>query len=467
MKPVSDSPPDRNRSVKRPLTGWGRFPRSSAQVFRPERLGSLRRVLTDRNEPTVLARGMGRSYGDAALNAGGAVVLSERLDRLLSFDESTGVLVCEAGTTFHQILKTFVPRGWFPPVTPGTRYATIGGAIASDVHGKNHHRAGALSSHLPWLELWLPDGREMRCSMSENRDLYFATLGGLGLTGFVLRAALRLDRIETSFMKVRFERTECLAETMSKLEEHDQTFDYTVAWLDALSSGKRSGRGVLMSGHHAVPDDLGSNERQQPFAMGRNAPRLRLPIDTPGFILNRYSVGLFNEFYFRTFPRRPQNRIVHFDRYFYPLDSIGEWYRLYGKQGLLQYQCLLPFEESGEKVGQILSLLHSSRTGSFLAVLKRMGDEAGPLSFPKPGFTLALDLPRSSRVLKALNDIDSIVLDGGGRVYLAKDARLSPESFRRMYPRFREWFNVKKETDPEWVFSSDLARRLDLPGGPR
>jgi decaprenylphospho-beta-D-ribofuranose 2-oxidase len=450
--------------VEKEVSSWGRYPKSTSCVFRPERWADVETVLRQGRFPTCLARGLGRSYGDAALNLQGGLLLMERLNRFLSFDPAGGRLRCESGVTIKDILEVFVPRGWFLPVTPGTQYVTMGGALACDVHGKNHHKHGSISEHVEEFLLLRADGKRVRCSKTENPELFWATAGGLGLTGIIVELTLRLRPITSAFMKVDYDRTKDLDETMGWLEEQDSDYDYSVAWIDCLASGSKTGRGVLIRGNHAVLDDLDEGRRARPLAFTR-ARRWSVPFDMPGSLLGRYSMRAFNSLYYHRSPRRRSSVLVDLESFFYPLDSLLEWNRLYGKRGFVQFQCVLPFETSRAGLGLLLERLSRTGNASFLAVLKRLGAEQGLLSFPSPGYTLAMDIPLSGdHLFDFLNELDQLVLSHGGKIYLAKDARMSQGMVEAMYPGLKEWRRIKKELDPGGLFSSDLCRRLQLAG---
>jgi decaprenylphospho-beta-D-ribofuranose 2-oxidase len=405
---------------------------------------------------------LGRSYGDAALNHQGGLFLMERLDRFLSFDPESGRLRCESGVTIKEILEVFVPRGWFLPVTPGTQYVTMGGALACDVHGKNHHKHGCLSGHVEEFLLLRADGRRIRCSKRENPEIFWATAGGLGLTGVIMELTINLRPIASAFMKVDYHRTRDLDETMGRLEEQDSGYDYSVAWIDCLASGRNLGRAVLIRGNHAAAEDLDGKRAAAPLK-SKPARRWSVPFYLPGGILNRYSVRAFNSLYYRRSPRRRTGVLVDLESFFYPLDSVLEWNRFYGKRGFVQFQCALPFETSRAGLALLLQRLSQTGNASFLAVLKRFGGGQGLLSFPFPGYTFAMDIPISGKGLFGfLEELDQLVLAHGGRIYLAKDARMSPGMVEPMYPGLKEWRRIKKELDPGGLFSSDLCRRLQL-----
>lgn len=438
------------------LSGWGRHPAAEARVLRPERYRDL-----ERPEAACLPRGLGRSYGDAAFDADGTVLSTARLDRLLAFDPATGLLEAEGGVRFDDLLRTFLPRGWFPPVTPGTKFVTLGGALAADVHGKNHHVDGSLGRHAAWLELFPPAGGRLRCSSREEAEAFHATLGGMGLTGVIGAAAIRLRPVESPAMVVRHAGAADLEALFRLLSDPAPEEPYTVAWIDCLSKGAKLGRGVFMAGRHAGRGELG--------APGVGAaevpePRFTLPFDLPGFVLNRASVGLFNALYHWARSRKARPFLSGFDPFFYPLDAVRDWNRLYGRSGFVQYQCVLPSAASFEGMKALLEIVSTAGQASFLAVLKRFGPgDPGPLSFPMEGYTLALDLPwRGEPTAALLARLDARVASDGGRVYLAKDAHLGPDAFRAMYPRFGEWLAVKRRLDPESRIQSSLSRRLRM-----
>ena len=442
------------------LCGWGRRLRSRSRVARPENVSAVRLD----GEPSVLARGLGRSYGDAAQLAGGLVVLTERLNRFLSFDSSTGLLRAEAGTRMAEVLETFVPRGWFPSVTPGTKFVTLGGCAAADVHGKNHHREGGFGSHVLELEVMLADGRRVPCSPASNADLFRATVGGMGLTGFITEVAFEMKPVETPYMIVRHTPARDLEECMALLEDAALDDEHTVTWLDATASGRSLGRGVLIRGQHAKALELPRELRERATTTRR--ARLTVPFDLPSWVMGRAAARLFNGAYFRRQGRRCAPFVSHFDDFFYPLDAVRDWNRAYGRRGLVQYQCVLPHGEAAGGVRRMLEALTAAGMPSFLAVLKRLGAEGpGLLSFPTPGYTLSLDFPaaRERELLPLLRSFDELVTRLGGRVYLAKDSTAEAETVRAMYGvRLAEWKEIKARFDPENRFGSDLSRRLGL-----
>lgn len=402
--------------------------------------------------PGLLAHGLGRSYGDVCLNRGGTLVHTRRLDRLIRFDEECGLLSAEAGISLGEILAVIVPRGWFLPVTPGTRHVTLGGAIANDVHGKNHHRAGTFGRYVTRFELLRSSGERLLCAPDREARLFAATIGGLGLTGLITWAEIRLRRIAGPQLDAESVRFGSLEEFYPLAEEADRRHEYTVAWIDALAGGDRLGRGRLLAGDHVEAPGAGT-------AKGPRPPRLRLalPLTPPSWLLGRPLLRVFNAAYFRAHPSGTRRRLVHYEPFFYPLDRIEGWNRAYGRRGFLQYQCVVP-SGAREAVGEILERVRRSGQGSFLSVLKLFGPLPSPglLSFPRRGVTLALDFPNTGApLLSLLEDLDAVVRDAGGAVYPAKDARMSPENFRHFFPRWRE---LAECADP--AFSSSFWRRV-------
>lgn len=439
-----------------PLSGWGRYPVRDCTVWQPGTAEALHAVLPPL--ASSIARGNGRSYGDASLN-GDATIDMRRLDRLIAFDDDSGELVCEAGVLLSDLVGCFVPRGWFAPVTPGTRLVTIGGMIASDVHGKNHHGAGSFCDHLLWLDLDLGDGRVLRCSRTENADLFAATCGGMGLTGVIVRAAFRLLRIETAWMRQRTVRARDLDAALA-LFEQSLDWTYSVAWIDCLARGRALGRSAILLAEHATVDELGSVHRATPLVRAQRKPKA-VPLDFPGFALSGFNVRLFNQAYHAM--QRPGDALVPLDPYFYPLDALSDWNRIYGRRGFVQYQCVLPLASSASGLRAMLERISAAGAGSFLAVLKRMGPPSfGLLSFPIEGYTLALDFPATPDNLALLDRLDAITADHGGRVYLTKDARMAPARVAQGYPRLDEFRDLRARLGLDRRFSSLLSHRLGL-----
>jgi len=450
------------RLKRAPLAGWGRYPTYLSEVYRPETRAELSEIVASESHQ-LLPRGAGRAYGDAALNAPGRLIDLTRLNRMLSFYPETGILRCEAGVTFSDIIDTFLPRGFFPSVVPGTRFVTMGGAIAADVHGKNHHRDSSLSAHVLSFDLMLASGEIRRCSQEENSDLFWATLGGMGLTGIVLEAELQLRRVESAWIESEVVRAPNIDEAIKAFERIDRDYGYSVAWIDCVSRGSALGRSVIELGDFATYEQLNPRQRGTPLSV---RPRFRatVPIDLPGFALSPLTVRAFNAVYYRRHRSTPR-RLIDYERFFFPLDSIREWNRIYGRRGFVQYQCVWPLEESRAGLIEVLEEVTRSRRASVLAVLKKFGPQQGMLSFPMPGYTLALDFPVRDGLMASLDRLDGLVLRRGGRVYLAKDARMRPEVFQAMYPKLDAWRAIKAAADPNNRFSSSLSRRLGMDSG--
>jgi decaprenylphospho-beta-D-ribofuranose 2-oxidase len=443
------------------LLGWPGFQSRAARLYRPARRRELNDCLAQEQPVGVIARGLGRSYGDCALLENGAVVLNERLNRMLAFDPESGLLTCESGVSFEEILETFVPRGFFLPVTPGTKFVTVGGAIASDIHGKNHHVHGSFGNFVESFDLLTAGNEVLHCSRSENADVFWATIGGMGLTGYVLSVSFRLTRIDTSWMRVDYTQVENLTDLL-RLVMRDDAPTYSVAWLDCVASGDSMGRAVLMEAEHAGLSELSGDAARGPLAVAKPR-RAGVPFFFPKIALNSLSVSAFNALYYKGHPTKA-NVLTSYEPFFYPLDKMSAWHRLYGRRGFVQYQALLPLESSNEGVRKLLDEIVRTRLASFLAVLKRTGEaNEGMLSFCKPGITLALDIPNVGEPLRELAaKLDRILLEYGGRLYLAKDVLTTPETIAAMYPRLDEFRQVKARLDPQNRFTSAQAKRLRL-----
>lgn len=424
---------------------WGRVRAEAQRCHVPRWADKGAQVFVD--DGPYLPRGRGRSYGDSCLVSHGTLIATRALDHFVEFDTETGRLRAQAGVGLDAILALVMPRGWFLPVTPGTKFVSLGGAIANDVHGKNHHVAGTFGRHVRRLSLLRSSGESMICSEGENPELYRASIGGLGLTGLIQWAEIQLKPISTYRIVQEAVPFAGLAELVALSEAADRDWEYTVAWVDCFS---RRRRGVFFRGRH-LESDAGHETGEI-----RTEPRISVPMDMPGIVLNRLSMKLFNALYYRA--ERGRNTTVDFDRFFYPLDAIGHWNRIYGRKGFYQYQCVVPLPEGTEVIERILQLAEERRTGSFLSVVKVFGDIASPgmMSFPRKGLTLALDFPnRGQPTLDMLERFDALVREAGGAVYPAKDARMSRESFVAYYPRWREF---AAHIDP--AFSSDFWRRV-------
>jgi decaprenylphospho-beta-D-ribofuranose 2-oxidase len=447
------------------LTGWGRTAATVADVSHPttadEVMLAVKAGLAEGRG--VLPRGLARSYGDAALNAGGAVVELSGLNRIHSIDADAGLVTADAGVSLDTLIKHLVPLGWFVAVSPGTRYVTIGGAIASDIHGKNHHVEGTFCRHVRSMDLLLPSGEVRTLTPDgEGSDAFWATAGGMGLTGIVLRATLDLLPITSAYMRVDTERPANLDDCMQRMTERDDEYRYSVAWVDSLTRGDAMGRSVLQRGDHAAADELPARKLKRGPLKYVAEPKLSAPPWVPDGLLRPSTVRAFNEVWFRKAPKQ-HTGYESIPFFFHPLDGVLQWNTIYGRPGFIQYQFAVPLEAT-ETVRTALDRLSAAKCPSFLTVLKRFGPaNRGPLSFPQPGWTLTVDIPASIDGLgRLLDGLDELVVSAGGRVYLSKDSRLRPDLLAAMYPRLDEWRAVRNSLDPERQLQSDLARRLSL-----
>lgn len=451
--------PDVERRV---LSGWG-LTSPSAALVAEVRASELAEHLKESSGRGVIARGLGRSYGDAAQNAGGTVLRLAGSSGEAVIDNESGVVTVGAGTSLDDLMKILVPRGWFVPVTPGTRFVTVGGAIASDIHGKNHHVDGSFGNHLVRMSVMVASGDVIECSPETHTDLFWATIGGMGLTGVVVDATFRLIPIETSRCIVDTVRCRDFDELIGEMSIGDDDVRYSVSWIDLLATGRNFGRGVLWRGDHARRSELEPRDAVDPLAY---APRRlgSVPPVVPGpGVVNALTSRLFNELWLRKEPRHRRGAIKSIPSYFHPLDSISSWNRLYGRSGFVQYQFVVPFGAE-DRFRSIVELIVASRLASPLVVLKRFGaTNPAPLSFPMPGWTLTVDMPAGGDGLAELmHSLDEMVLEAGGRHYLAKDATTTAAVVRAGYPRLDEWRTIRHHWDPHHVFVSDLARRLEL-----
>lgn len=435
------------------VSNWGQYPVVEGEIkaFRGQEVKD--------NTPWI-PRGMGRCYGDASL--GQRMLSNLKLNRMLSFDPESGLLECESGVTFEDLLHVFLPRGWFPPVTPGTKYVTMGGALAADVHGKNHHVEGAISRYIQSFELLTPKGEILTCSRERHSDVFWATVGGMGLTGFIKSLVIQLKSVESSYISMQSVKAANLDEILELFDEFERA-TYSVAWIDCMASGKKMGRSILMKGEHTKKVELPDKIKTLPLTV-LHKQNLNVPIHLPSFTLNPLTVRAFNFFYYhKQFASIKQN-IATYDSFFYPLDAIHNWNRIYGKKGFAQYQLVIPKSNGQKGLEKILKKISQSGLGSFLAVLKLMGhDESqGMLSFPMEGYTLALDFPISRKLFPFLDKLDQMVVDLGGRIYLAKDARLSAHMLAPMYPRLDKFREVLEKTGSKNRLSSAQSKRLKI-----
>ena len=431
------------------LSGWGRYPVIDSRPEFPVGDEDAMKLIEAHVGESLIGRGLGRSYGDSALAP--ITVHSFYLDCFRFFDKQAGILRCAAGVSLASVLELIVPEGWFLPVTPGTKYVTIGGAVASDVHGKNHHIDGCFSEFIESITLATTSGI-IECSKTSNVELFRATCGGMGLTGFILEVEIRLKRISSSFIHATTIKTKNIADTVETLDIH-RSATYSVAWIDCLSTGKGLGRSLIMLGEHAEDGELQAGSKA----------RLSVPFDVPGLILNGVTMQAFNSIYYHRVTKAKSQSLVSYEPYFYPLDGIHNWNRLYGTDGFLQYQFVIPRQAGIEGLTAILNRLAVSKKGSFLAVLKLFGEQnSNYLSFPMEGYTIALDLKRSPEVFALLDELDEVVASLGGRIYLAKDARMSKTIFQATYPHWESFSQCRRQWGADNIFNSIQSRRLGL-----
>jgi len=450
MPDSSVEPRSHDRAPLAPLSGWGRYPIIEGRQRLSEDLETATR-------DACLSRGLGRSYGDASLPPeGGRIVVATPLaNRILSFDDVTGILRAEAGFTLVELNRIFHRRGWASPVSPGTQFVTLGGMVASDVHGKNHHVAGCFGEHVLALRMRVADGRILEVDEQTEPELFRATIGGMGLTGHILEVALRLERIPSPWVWRESERVDNLDALVATLCSDSRSWPFTMSWVDCLRTGRGMGRGIVMRGRWARPSEA-------PTSPPRPRMRLAVPFDLPRWALGRWSVRAFNFAYFRSHGPSVRRGIVHPQAFFYPLDAIRCWNRLYGKRGFTQYQCVLPLAEDGSAHHRLFAVLSRRGGASFLSVVKDCGAESkGMLSFPRPGISVALDLPmQGARTQALVDELNEVVIAAGGRVYLAKDALTRADDLRAMEPRLAAWNAVRKRWDPDGKLESALSRRL-------
>ena len=441
--------------MKKSIANWGNYPVIEAEEKSFSFADQLKDTLL--NADGVIARGNGRCYGDASL--AGKTISTLKYDKILSFDITSGIFECQAGITLDKVLEVIVPKGWFLPVTPGTKFITVGGAVASDVHGKNHHVDGAFSAHVVEMDVVLSSGETVTCSQQNNSDLFWATCGGMGLTGVITRVKFDLKKIETSFIKQKQVKARNLEEVIRLFEEYKH-YTYSVAWIDCLKKGSSFGRSILILGEHAKHADLNEKQKRDPLQLPKKR-QITFPFNLPAFVLNQFTVKAFNFLYYSKNTKREINNVVSYEPFFYPLDAILHWNRGYGKPGFVQYQFVLPLE-SKQGLVEILKRISDAGLGSFLAVLKVFGKQDDLISFPTEGYTLALDFPVRKGLFSFLDELDKLVLEYGGRIYLSKDARMKPEVFWTSYPKAKEFLEIVKKYNPQFKINSIQAERLQI-----
>jgi decaprenylphospho-beta-D-ribofuranose 2-oxidase len=438
------------------LSGWGQYPRIDAKLNAPRSEEDLQALVLQGNS---IARGNGRAYGDSAVSAQNTVHM-RHFNRMLSFDAEQGQLVAEAGVLLADVIDAFLPRGWFSYVTPGTKFVTLGGMIAADVHGKNHHKDGSFGTYVDWIDVLISDGSVQRCSRSENTELFEWTVGGMGLTGIVLRTAIRLRHVSSAWIEQRTLVAENISHAIELFEQsHDAT--YSVAWIDCLQQGKSMGRSLVMLGEHADAVVVPSQYRKTPLHISPKR-KLSIPVEFPSWALNSLSVRAFNALYYWNGKRKRGQQLVDWDSYFYPLDAILGWNKIYGRHGFAQFQCVLPLQTADAGLRALLSAIANAGAGSFLAVLKRFGTQNSRFSFPMEGYTLALDFPVNKKTLALMERLDSITVEHGGRFYLAKDSRMSRDLFHQSEPRTQDFVSFRSDHAASSAFASAQSQRLGL-----
>lgn len=450
-------------SASKPLWGWGRYPRvnvkSTHLTSERDAQSAWEEIL--HTPERGLGIGLGRSYGDSGIpTPNGSALHFRSMDRVLDFDRESGWVTCEAGVSIYHLIQEFLPQGFFPPVVPGTQFVTVAGALCNDIHGKNHHHDGTFADHVREVRILTAQGEIVSCDASQHQELFWATAGGLGLTGLILSLKLKLTPVGGAGIEMESIRVKNL-DHFFEVSAESKGFTHTVSWIDCVAQGAQLGRGIFMRGRH-------SEQQPKPRLLGRMAaavsPLLNVPFSMPNFMLNPLSIRAFNEVYFRKHPARLLTQTVGYEPFFFPLDFVRNWNRIYGRRGFLQYQLVLPHEPDHRGIRKVLDEITQTGMGSFLAVIKEFGEQRhGGLSFPRPGVTLALDFPNYGRSLFELfQRLDRVVMDAGGRVYLGKDARLPIEHFRVMYPEWEAWLEVRRRWDPDQRLRSGMSERLGL-----
>lgn len=438
------------------LQGWGRYPRIDATVSAPRSVEQLQALVQQGN---TIARGNGRAYGDSAVSAENTIEM-KYFNRMLAFDAEQGQVVAEAGVLLADVIEAFLPRGWFPHVTPGTKFVTLGGMIAADVHGKNHHKDGSFGNYIDWIDVLTADGTVKRCSKTENTELFEWTIGGMGLTGIILCAAVRLRPVTSAWIEQRTLVADNILHAIELFEQsHDAT--YSVAWIDCLQKGSALGRSLVMLGEHAEADAVPSEHRKTPLYIPPKR-KLSIPIEFPSWALNSFSVRAFNALYYWNGRRKSERQLVDWDNYFYPLDAMLDWNKIYGQRGFAQFQCVIPLAHAEQGLTELLKAIANAGSGSFLAVLKRFGIQESRFSFPMEGYTLALDFPINNKTLALMERLDRITMEHDGRFYLAKDSRMSRDVFQQSEPRAQHYLSFRETQMATNAFASAQSQRLGL-----
>ncbi|WP_032516607.1 MULTISPECIES: FAD-binding oxidoreductase [Prochlorococcus] len=437
------------------ISGWGLYPRIQANIIKPKTIKELRDAILSNS---FIARGNGRSYGDSAINQFNTIEMTE-FNRFLHFNEKEGLVIAQAGILLKDIIETFLPKGWFPPVTPGTKYVTLGGMVAANVHGKNHYKSGTFSKYIKWIEIIDHNGEIIKCSRKKNSELFLWTIGGMGLTGIILNVAFYLKRIKTAWINQSKLVSKNINQTFEFFESNIDS-SYSVAWIDCYAKGLNIGRSVLMLGEHAELDDINSYKKLSPFKTFKKR-KLSIPFFFPSFVLSNFSVKIFNSLNFIVSKISRRKAIVDWDTFFYPLDKILNWNKIYGSKGFAQFQCVIPLSVSKKAITEMLNLISNSKSSSFLAVLKRFGQDESHFSFPMEGYSLSLDFPINKENLLLINSLDEITIKYDGRFYLVKDSRMKKKTFESSDLRIKN-FKAFREDNLSKKFRSCQTDRLGL-----
>jgi len=437
------------------LSGWGRYPVIKTNFTSPD---SIREVVSEISKNNSIARGNGRSYGDSAIGKKNTICM-KKFNKMKKFDKKTGLLIVESGVLLSDIIEIFLPRGWFPIVTPGSKFVTVGGMVASDVHGKNHHKEGSFGNYIEWLDIVTTNGELKRCSKKKNSELFNWTIGGMGLTGVIIHVAFYLRPIDTSWIKQKTLSTKNISHTI-EIFEKNLDFTYSVAWIDPTAKGNKLGRSLVMFGEHANLSDLNYDMKKNPLKI-KNKRTIRIPFSIPSLIFNSFTINIFNSIYYFLGKNKKEISFVDYDVFFYPLDYLLNWNKIYGSKGFAQFQCVIPLKNASKGISELLETISLSKTNSFLSVLKRFGKQESYISFPMEGYTLALDFPLTNKNINLMKQLDKITLKHEGRFYLAKDSRVDKDVFKKSDNRF-EKYSIFRSLKMKKIFSSIQSQRLDL-----
>ena len=438
------------------ISGWGQYPRIEAKVEAPRTISALKMAIAKGN---AIARGNGRAYGDSAVSIQNTIEM-KNFNKMLAFNSDSGQLTAEAGLLLSDLIETFLHRGWFPYVTPGTKFVTLGGMIAADVHGKNHHKEGSFGTYVDWIDILTADGSVLRCSRTANKELFEWTIGGMGLTGVIIRTAIRLRPISSCLIEQQTLVAQNIGHAIEIFEQSKDT-TYSVAWIDCLKRGAETGRSIVMLGEHAGEPET-SQQSRHTLQLRIKKPKFKIPFNLPSFTLNHISVRTFNAIYYWHAKRRPKRQVIDWNTFFYPLDAISGWNKLYGRQGFAQYQCVIPLNCAEIGLRELLDTVSGTKSGAFLAVLKRFGKQESRFSFPMEGYTLALDFPVNPKTLSLMDKLDAITMKYNGRTYLAKDSRMSRDLFQLTEPRAQDYKMYRESAFAANTFKSAQSQRLSI-----